>query len=406
MKLDDENLIQHEKITRLMHSHKYLLQFPRAFERPYREKYQLEAAHEFRLRGMITLMLCLLLSLGIYQILPQSQVRTWLSLYPWVWVIIFTAWVLSLFKVLARWFEFYVCIGSALAVAITFYIIVVLAYGESRILYHAAMMYAVVIIYGFVGMRFYTACIAGWSGGLIAILATKSMHYHIDWTLLNRTYTFSSLLGMSLAFATDHRHRQNYLQSMLTDIQARQLEALSQQDSLTGLANRRYLDEVLQKEWDRATRHLTPLTILMIDVDYFKDYNDSLGHIEGDHCLKRIADGIDSMAGRSGDLAARYGGEEFVLLFAMTDAQEAIIQAQRLLTTISHLGIPHPKSKISPHVTVSIGVGTIIPEINQKPIDFIKTVDHALYHAKAQGRNRFVQAEEHQITPTTYAAHG
>ncbi|MEX7477110.1 GGDEF domain-containing protein, partial [Acinetobacter baumannii] len=171
--------------------------------------------------------------------------------------------------------------------------------------------------------------IAGWVGGLIGILVSTYLNGDIDWTFLNRTYTFSSFLGMTLAYATDRQHRENYLQNCMIELnrielmqQAQQLSLLSQQDALTGLANRRYLDETLDNEWRRALRHETPLTIMMVDIDFFKPYNDSLGHLKGDQCLKDIATAISSIAARSGDLVARYGGEEFLLLFPMTNAQQ------------------------------------------------------------------------------------
>ena len=160
---------------------------------------------------------------------------------------------------------------------------------------------------------------------------------------MNRTYTFSSFLGMTLAYATDRQHRENYLQNCMIELnrielmqQAQQLSLLSQQDALTGLANRRYLDETLDNEWRRALRHETPLTIMMVDIDFFKPYNDTLGHLKGDQCLKDIATAISSIAARSGDLVARYGGEEFLLLFPMTNAQQAQIQVERLMNAIKN----------------------------------------------------------------------
>ncbi|MBC69729.1 MAG: GGDEF domain-containing protein [Acinetobacter sp.] len=282
------------------------------------------------------------------------------------------------------------------AVAITFTLINVLEQGQNNVLFHAAMMYAVVIIYGFVGMRFYTAIIAGWCGGLIGVIASTALSGSIDWTFLNRTYTFSSFLGMALAYATDRQHRENYLQNCMLELnrlelmrQAQQLSILSQQDALTGLANRRYLDEVLENEWKRAIRHEVPITIMMIDIDFFKLYNDTLGHIQGDQCLRRIAILLGSIASRSGDLAARYGGEEFLLLFSMTDKEQAIIQVQRLMELVRTIAINHPKSSVSKNVTISVGVATMTPHLNDSLSEFVSQADHALYIAKSNGRNQY-----------------
>lgn len=399
MKLDGSNLLVRKEITQLINSHMYFLKFPKKLEQRYSHQYKTEAAREFRIRALIILCLYIYLTIGIYETLPSEKVQEWFMLYSWVGVIIFGAWILSCFKKIAQAFELYTCIGSSLAIAITFAITGLVDAG-GNVLFHAAMMYAVVIIYGFVGMRFYTACLAGWSGGILGILITSHFNGQLEWTLLQRTYTFSSFLGMCLAYATDHQHRENYLQSCLIELtrskmldQAKQLETLSQQDSLTGLANRRHLDEMIKSEWNRSMRYRTPLTVMMIDIDYFKNYNDSLGHLEGDRCLKRIADCIAKIAARSGDLAARYGGEEFILVFAMTDQDQAVKQAEVLLHLIQNLAILHPSSAVAEHVTVSIGIASTIPKISQNHQDFIKSADLALYRAKDCGRNRYAVAD-------------
>ncbi|WP_252720470.1 GGDEF domain-containing protein [Acinetobacter baumannii] len=385
------------------------LQVLLCLETIYRFQYQNGAAYEFRYRAPIILILYLFLSFGIYQVLPTEQVLSWLSYYSWVGIIVLIAWILSFIKKLNQWFDYYVGIGSSAAVAITFILINVLENGQDNVLFHAAMMYAIVIIYGAVGMRFYTAIIAGWVGGLIGILVSTYLNGDIDWTFLNRAYTFSSFLGMTLAYATDRQHRENYLQNCMIELnrielmqQAQQLSLLSQQDALTGLANRRYLDETLDNEWRRALRHETPLTIMMVDIDFFKPYNDSLGHLKGDQCLKDIATAISSIAARSGDLVARYGGEEFLLLFPMTNAQQAKIQAERLMNAIKKIAIVHPCSSVSPYVTISVGVATTIPRLNDSISAFVSRADHALYQAKTNGRNQYqIALNEEQIVDLT-----
>ena len=230
----------------------------------------------------------------------------------------------------------------------------------------------------------------------MGLIASTWLSGYIDWTFLNRTYTFSSFLGMALAYATDRQHRENYLQNCMIELnrlelirQAQQLSVLSRQDALTGLANRRYLDEVLENEWKRAIRHEMPITIMMIDIDFFKLYNDTLGHIQGDQCLRQIAILLGSIASRSGDLAARYGGEEFLLLFSMTDKDQAVIQVQRLMELVRNIGIIHPRSHVSEHVTISVGVATVTPRLNDSLSEFISQADHALYVAKSNGRNQY-----------------
>ncbi|ELY1703637.1 GGDEF domain-containing protein [Acinetobacter baumannii] len=408
MKLQGSNILGQEQIDLLTTRGLNFVWFPKQLETIYRFQYQNGAAYEFRYRAPIILILYLFLSFGIYQVLPTEQVLSWLSYYSWVGIIVLIAWILSFIKKLNQWFDYYVGIGSSAAVAITFILINVLENGQDNVLFHAAMMYAIVIIYGAVGMRFYTAIIAGWVGGLIGILVSTYLNGDIDWTFLNRTYTFSSFLGMTLAYATDRQHRENYLQNCMIELnrielmqQAQQLSLLSQQDALTGLANRRYLDETLDNEWRRALRHETPLTIMMVDIDFFKPYNDSLGHLKGDQCLKDIATAISSIAARSGDLVARYGGEEFLLL-PMTNAQQAKIQAERLMNAIKKIAIVHPCSSVSPYVTISVGVATTIPRLNDSISAFVSRADHALYQAKTNGRNQYqIALNEEQIVDLT-----
>lgn len=411
MKLQGSSILNQPDIDRLITRGLNYVWFPKKLESIYRQQYQDGAAKEFNYRAVIIFALYFFLSLGIYQVLPQSQVPLWFSIYSWVGAIIGGAWVLSLFRQFDQWFDWYTCLGSSLANALTFIVINLLPDGQGSILLHAAMMYAVIITYGFVGQRFYPAVLAGWSGGLIGVLVSTYYNGSIEWTLLNRTYTFSSFLGMSLAYVTDRQHRENYLQSCLIELnrlklvkQAEQMEILSRQDSLTGLANRRYLDEVIRSEWNRAMRHETPLTVMMLDIDYFKAYNDTLGHLEGDKCLKLVADNIAAVAARSGDLAARYGGEEFFLVFAMTDHEQAITQVERLMRMLQQAAIPHPSSPVDRHVTISVGVATVIPQLKEHLSDFIASADNALYRAKSEGRNRYVIAEPKLALVSTEAS--
>ncbi|WP_337080350.1 diguanylate cyclase [Acinetobacter pittii] len=409
MKLQGSNILGQEQIDLLTTRGLNFVWFPKQLETIYRFQYQNGAAYEFRYRAPIILILYIFLSFGIYQVLPSEQVLSWFSYYSWVGVIVLIAWILSFIKKLNQYFDYYVGVGSALAVAITFILINVIENGQDNVLFHAAMMYAIVIIYGAVGMRFYTAIFAGWMGGLVGILVSNYLNGVIDWTFLNRTYIFSSFLGMTLAYATDRQHRENYLQNCMIELnrielmqQAQQLSLLSQQDALTGLANRRYLDETLDNEWRRALRHETPLTIMMVDIDYFKAYNDTLGHLKGDECLKEIAIAISSIAARSGDLVARYGGEEFLLLFPMTNSQQALIEVERLMNAINKIAIKHPCSDVSPNVTISVGVATTIPRLNDSISAFVARADHALYKAKTNGRNQYkIAVNEEQIVDLT-----
>ena len=173
----------------------------------------------------------------------------------------------------------------------------------------------------------------------------------------------------------------------------RELEVLSYRDSLTGVANRRMFDTLYPIEWAKARATGEPLSLVVIDIDYFKQYNDHYGHMQGDECLRRVAQAMDASASRSRDLCARLGGEEFVLLLAATDEEAARNVAERCRKLLGHEEIPHARSGVGRLVTVSMGVGTIVPGSQDDPSVFLDRVDRRLYQAKSAGRDRICDVE-------------
>jgi diguanylate cyclase (GGDEF)-like protein/PAS domain S-box-containing protein len=167
----------------------------------------------------------------------------------------------------------------------------------------------------------------------------------------------------------------------------RALEALASVDGLTGVANRRRFDEVLDQEWRRAVRSGDPLSLIIMDVDFFKAYNDLYGHVRGDHCLRQIVQATLDVIHRPADLVARYGGEEFALILPETAEQGAIDVAEKLRNSVYNRRIVHPASD-SGTVTVSVGVATFFPEHGTSPVPLLEAADTALYRAKYHGRNR------------------
>jgi diguanylate cyclase (GGDEF)-like protein/PAS domain S-box-containing protein len=170
----------------------------------------------------------------------------------------------------------------------------------------------------------------------------------------------------------------------------RELEDLSFKDGLTGIANRRRFDALLESEWDAAARSQRPLSLILIDIDFFKQYNDHYGHIQGDECLKRVAGALRAGATRPRDFLARYGGEEFVLVLPDTDAKGAEAVAARCREALRDANIAHGNSSVASAVTISLGVGTTIPSSNDLLVRFIEEVDKRLYRAKQGGRNALV----------------
>jgi diguanylate cyclase (GGDEF)-like protein/PAS domain S-box-containing protein len=175
----------------------------------------------------------------------------------------------------------------------------------------------------------------------------------------------------------------------LQDLQ-KELEDFSFRDGLTGVPNRRRFDLVLDEEWDAARRHTQPLSLILIDIDFFKQYNDHYGHVQGDECLKRVGRALSSAASRPRDLLARYGGEEFVLVLPATDENAARRVSERCRQSIFKEQIAHAASPVSQLLTVSQGVGTIIPSASDTQVEFIDVVDRRLYRAKQAGRDRSV----------------
>jgi len=215
------------------------------------------------------------------------------------------------------------------------------------------------------------------------------------------------LIGVSVLFARRLRDELRQHQRMEHEIQAanamleekvrtrtaeleeanRQLATLSTTDSLTNLANRRKFDEVWQTEWQRATRQGLPLAVIMLDVDFFKRYNDHYGHQAGDACLQQVANILSEGVHRAGELVARYGGEEFVLVLPSADMADAYASAERIRTAVEAAAIVHADSPLGPVVTVSVGVAAGIPTVGSNPEHLLRAADDALYQAKAQGRN-------------------
>jgi len=169
------------------------------------------------------------------------------------------------------------------------------------------------------------------------------------------------------------------------------LKALSLTDGLTGIANRRHFDETLLSELNRAVRTQTPLALMMVDVDFFKDYNDFYGHQEGDACLRRVANLLQVHSRRASDLVARYGGEEFVLIAADTDVATALALAESIRTSLEAMQLPHERSPLG-CVTISVGVVVVVPDEAQTPEMLGRMADKAMYRAKGQGRNQVVLA--------------
>ncbi|HED35525.1 MAG TPA: GGDEF domain-containing protein [Gammaproteobacteria bacterium] len=163
---------------------------------------------------------------------------------------------------------------------------------------------------------------------------------------------------------------------------------LSIMDEVSGIYNRRYFDMVLEEEWRRSMREYTSLSLLMMDIDFFKAYNDAYGHQQGDDCLNVVGSVLSTQLRRASDFAARYGGEEFAIVLPGTGLEHALMLAQRLRQSVEEAGIKAGDSTVSPYITVSVGVAAMKAQVGQSSASLVRAADRCLYESKLSGRNR------------------
>ncbi|MDJ0572847.1 MAG: diguanylate cyclase, partial [Pleurocapsa sp. MO_192.B19] len=249
---------------------------------------------------------------------------------------------------------------------------------------------------------------------ILPIWLSQSVDYvyeKLTYPLIKQTVTHNKdegLWGMLIAYNTRKTRKWqdweiNFLQRLTTQVTIaiqqsqlccqlqtanQKLQQLAILDGLTGIANRRYFDLVLDKEWQRLAREKKPLSLILCDIDYFKAYNDVYGHQKGDRCLQKIAKLLQQSTRRAADLAARYGGEEFAVILPNTDSQGALFIAKNITQLLAQLQISHEKSPVSQYITCSIGIATKIPTSKQPVTNIIKVADNLLYEAKKAGRNQ------------------
>lgn len=267
-------------------------------------------------------------------------------------------------------------------------------YGEF-VIYH--LMIAIILMA--FGLRFVLPLFIGilTTVGLFTIGYNHYYQLGFDYAKFCNYYILYCCVTVALSAISEWHERLAFLQSLLIDYQTYELtrlndelDRIAHEDALTGIANRRYFDDMARKEWDRGLRDQQPLTILLLDVDFFKRFNDYYGHDAGDQCLRAIAQTLKQCTLRTSDVVARYGGEEFVILLPNTKASGGVKVAERVLNAVEALALRHSYSDVAPYVTVSIGVTTFVPNTDSSLLHSMKQADLALYQAKHQGRRRFV----------------
>lgn len=257
------------------------------------------------------------------------------------------------------------------------------------------VIFIYMLIYSLGSLRIFTTLMIGIFSALLALTIISTIGLPVEFGQFAQYAGLSNVMGFLIASMLDQRDRRGFLQARLIDIEKQQLNQLSQEmarlsqeDGLTGLANRRHFNETLAREWAIAEREKQFIALIFIDVDHFKPFNDTYGHLEGDKVLSQVGKTLKKMAKRPADLAARYGGEEFVLLLPNTTIEGAFAVAEEVRQAIDDLAIPHKSSKAAKHVSVSIGLSALVPNGQNSITTLIDNADEGVYAAKKAGRHR------------------
>jgi diguanylate cyclase (GGDEF)-like protein len=386
-------------IERMLRRRGLRLRFPDALEADYRQFRDGNAAGLFRASVVYIAVVYAGMGALAVLIIGPSRLGIWPLTFSSFGLLLLVGWLLSYAGAFHRFYQRSTSLLAGLAVAVAVAHPALIANDDMRVLIHIGTVYVMVVVYLALNLRVSYAMLAGWLGGGVSLLMQNLAGVSLEWDMLTPTYLGSSVLGMVLCYRDERGSRRLFLQARLLQQEkghiqrlADRLEKLSLVDSLTGLANRRYFDQAFAREWRRCRRELRPMTLMFVDVDYFKAYNDFYGHQRGDDCLRDLAQVIAEHCSRAGDLAARYGGEEFVLLYPGIDRDEARELARQIMGAVHERAIPHARSEVANIVTVSIGVSVMAPGQESDRELLLRTADEALYTAKQGGRDRFEMA--------------
>ena len=299
-------------------------------------------------------------------------------------------------RVFSRFIDFFVDFLIILTCG-SIILILELSHHPNVVHYHTGVILIVMFGNIVVRLRFWHAFSVSWLTFFLYVLTVTNITPMTPPVMINSSVVLFSAIIISLIanYQMERDLRWNYLRNLLTEIETirlekakDELERLSSSDVLTGLANRRHCDVFLDTEWQMGIRYRTQLSMLFLDVDDFKAYNDHYGHQAGDICLQKITTVIKECVRRPQDLCARYGGEEFIVLLPNTSQESTLQVAEKIRKSVELENIPHAYSRASSHVTISIGVVSMIPQAGLNQNILVEMADKALYNAKKMGRNQ------------------
>ncbi len=384
------------------------LKFSPILERAFQNYYLKKYIWQFRIAIILGIILYAAFGILDAMVFPDMKLKFWFIRFviviPFGLLFLFLTFKVHNEKAIELFHSMVVIIGGLGIVGMIY----IASTGKSY-LYYPGLMLVVFYTFTLSALRFYYATVSGITIVLMYLLTDLYILGTPKEQLMTNMFFLSSsaLLGIPVSYLLERHSRRDFLLTMLLALEKKKTEELNVKlrdisyiDGLTGVANRLRFDDFFRKEWRRARRTKRPISILMLDIDFFKNYNDLLGHLEGDECLKNVAKAIQSHIRADVDLVARYGGEEFVVVLPETDLKGALKVAERIRRDIEGLKIAHPGSEVSKFVTVSIGVASIVPIDNLKKEVLLNMADKALYVAKKRGRNR-VEAYSTEIEGKT-----
>ncbi len=285
---------------------------------------------------------------------------------------------------------------SIVFLAVFFTSFLTVQYEEVRLIQQGSyiVVFVYMLAYFLTGIRPLILLITCLVAGLLPLPLLWLMDVKFDPVVYFYAVIVSNVVGFMVSYIVTGKERVSFLQARLleldkihSDVMSDELVRLSNEDALTGLYNRRYLNETIAIEWERAERSEEPLSVVFVDIDYFKLYNDTYGHLQGDKALIRVAGVLRKHMRRTSDIAARYGGEEFVLLLPNTPSAGAQVVANNIMRAVDGLKIEHTTSSVADYLSLSIGVATWAQEENMTVNKLIAQADAAVYQAKAEGRH-------------------